>query len=237
VPRDLPPIYGSSLTDLVRTLQIWHRQLTSEIPVSIFSGTNPNASAITGVPGNLVTNLQSSSDSFRLWGKSGSTVVSSTTGWVQFGASGSGSISVAVKTANQGFSSVAAADVTDLSFAVTAGGQYHYRFVTAHQHSLETQGIGFAVNGPASNTIHAYRVSIPFAAGGTDAAFESWGNANNDLLVASGAPSASSNYIGVIEGIIVPTNSGTLQLRAANEVATSLVTIKAGSCGFLTTLS
>jgi hypothetical protein len=81
VPRDLPPVYGSSLTDLVRTLQVWHRQLTSEVAVSIFSAANPNTSGFTGIPGNLAVNIGSASTSSRLWILEGSTASIDTNGW------------------------------------------------------------------------------------------------------------------------------------------------------------
>jgi hypothetical protein len=81
VPRDLPPIYGSNLTDLIRTLQIWHRQLTSEVPVSIFSGANPNTSGFTGIPGNLLVNIGSASTSSRLWILEGSVASADTNAW------------------------------------------------------------------------------------------------------------------------------------------------------------
>jgi hypothetical protein len=80
VPRQLPPI-PSDLTALVETLRIWHRQLTAEVPVSIFSGANPNTSGFTGVPGNLLVNIGSASTSSRIWVREGSTASAGTNGW------------------------------------------------------------------------------------------------------------------------------------------------------------
>ena len=233
----IPPV-PSGITGVMRTyLEQIARQLNGEAYISKFSGTNPNSSAITGIPGDLAVNVRSASDGSRLWGKSGSTVASSTTGWVQFGGGGTSStISTKVKSGDQGFASVAASDVSDLGFAITAGGKYHYRFVVPHQLSLATQGIGLAVNGPASNTLHNYRVSIPNAVDGVGSAWEGWSSANADLVTSDAGPAANTGFLALVEGVIVPTNDGTLQLQAANEVATSLVTIRAGACGFLTTL-
>lgn len=78
--RDLPPI-PSSLTDLIRVLQVWHRQLTSEIPISAFSAANPNTSGFTGIPGNLAVNIGSASTSSRLWIMEGSVASIDTNSW------------------------------------------------------------------------------------------------------------------------------------------------------------
>ena len=80
MPRELPPI-PSDLTGLVNALRQWHRQLTSEIPVSIFSAANPNTSGFTGIPGNLAVNIGSASTSSRLWIMEGSTSSIDTNGW------------------------------------------------------------------------------------------------------------------------------------------------------------
>jgi hypothetical protein len=79
--RDLPPVFGSNLTEIVRTLQIWHRQLTSEIPISAFSAANPNTSGFTGIPGNLAVNIGSASTSSRLWILEGSVASADTNAW------------------------------------------------------------------------------------------------------------------------------------------------------------
>lgn len=80
--RELPPLDNvSGLTALVQALKVWHRQLTSEVPVSVFSGTNPNTSGFTGVPGNLLVNIGSASTSSRLWLMEGSAPSLDTNGW------------------------------------------------------------------------------------------------------------------------------------------------------------
>ena len=80
MPRELPPI-PSDLTGLIQVLRLWHRQLTSEIPVSIFSGANPNTSGFTGVPGNLLVNIGSASTATRLWIMEGSAPSVETNTW------------------------------------------------------------------------------------------------------------------------------------------------------------
>lgn len=78
--RELPPI-PPDLDGVVKALRIWHRQLTSEIPISAFSAANPNTSGLTGIPGNLAVNIGSASTSSRLWILEGSVASTDTDGW------------------------------------------------------------------------------------------------------------------------------------------------------------
>lgn len=76
----LPPPPSTITGPLGDWLRIVVGRLNSEMPVSIFSGTNPN-SVWTGVAGNLVVNVGSASTDTRLWVKGGSPIVPSTTSW------------------------------------------------------------------------------------------------------------------------------------------------------------
>lgn len=78
--RDLPPV-PSDLTGLIRVLQVWHRQLTNELPISVFSAENPNTSGFTGIPGNLAVNIGSASTWTRLWIMGGSVASLETNTW------------------------------------------------------------------------------------------------------------------------------------------------------------
>lgn len=90
----LPPVPSNLTGPLATYLKQVVRQLNGEAYISKFSGTNPNSSSITGIPGDLVVNIRSASDSSRLWSKSGATVASSRTGWVQHGLGGTAAASV-----------------------------------------------------------------------------------------------------------------------------------------------
>lgn len=57
------------------------RQLNSEGYISVFSGTNPNTSGVTGLPGNLLINIGSASSNSRLFVMGGSTRSSDTNNW------------------------------------------------------------------------------------------------------------------------------------------------------------
>lgn len=57
------------------------RQLNSEGFISLFSGSNPNTSGFTGIPGNMLVNIGSASTNTRLWIMGGSVASVSTLSW------------------------------------------------------------------------------------------------------------------------------------------------------------
>lgn len=57
------------------------QQLNSEAFISQFSGTNPNTSVISGIPGQMTVNIGSASTFTRLWIMAGSVNSVSTTSW------------------------------------------------------------------------------------------------------------------------------------------------------------
>lgn len=80
-PR-IPPIPSGITGEIRNYLEQVRRQLNAEAYISKFSGTNPNTSGFTGIPGDLLINIGSASTSTRLWVKKGAGVSSSTISWV-----------------------------------------------------------------------------------------------------------------------------------------------------------
>ncbi|HEY6007223.1 MAG TPA: hypothetical protein VIU40_02800, partial [Geobacteraceae bacterium] len=56
-------------------------QLNQEGYISLFSGTDPNTSGFTGIPGSMAINIGSASTWTRLWIQAGSVASVSTTSW------------------------------------------------------------------------------------------------------------------------------------------------------------
>jgi len=79
-PR-IPPVPSSATGPLADWCRLMARQLNQEGYISIFSGTNPNTSGITGLPGALTVNIGSASTSTRLWLMAGSVRSSDTDNW------------------------------------------------------------------------------------------------------------------------------------------------------------
>jgi hypothetical protein len=127
------------------------------------------------------------------------------------------------------------ADVTGLSFAVTAGETYWFKFIIHYLAAATTTGSRWTINGPGSPTFLSYvNEWVLSAAGtsGTDAITQNPGAAY-DSPTASNATSASAaataGNLATIEGIIKPSANGTVIARFASEVASSAITAKAGS--------
>ncbi len=119
------------------------------------------------------------------------------------------------------------ADVTGLSFAVTAGESYWFRAVVRYTAAATTTGSRWSVNGPASPTRLVYRSQYSLTA-----ATETLNAVQNayDLPAASNATSATTaDNLAIIEGHITPSANGTVVIRFASEVANSAIVAKAGS--------
>lgn len=117
-------------------------------------------------------------------------------------------------------------DITGLSFSVTAGQTYWFRFQIQFVVNLNTTGSRWSINGPAG-TMQYYSV---FPSANTAAPSTNIGLSSADL------PSASQNGTGAalgtvtIEGFYQPTADGTVIGRFASEIATAnSLTTKAGS--------
>jgi hypothetical protein len=119
------------------------------------------------------------------------------------------------------------ADVTALSFSVTSGNTYWFRFVIAYTAAATTTGSRWSVNGPATPTSLYYRADYSLT---TTSKTTIEGSAAYDLPAASNASSAATGAnIAVIEGFVKPSANGTLIARFASEVSSSAIVAKAGS--------
>lgn len=119
-------------------------------------------------------------------------------------------------------------DVTGLSFSVTAGKEYFFRFVIHWTASATaTGGTRWSINGPASPTTLRYR---------SEYALTSTTNTYNNAVaydIPAGLSATSADTAGniaVIDGFIRPSANGTVIARFASEGAT--ITAKTGSVVF-----
>lgn len=120
------------------------------------------------------------------------------------------------------------ADVTGLSFSVTAGHTYWFEFNIVYTAAATTTGSRWSINGPAAPTRLAF--TSEYSLTGTTTTR----NANvitYDLPAASNATSAgtTTGNQAIISGTITPSVDGTVIARFASEVAGSAIVAKAGS--------
>lgn len=115
------------------------------------------------------------------------------------------------------------ADVTGLSFPVTSGNRYKFRFVITYTAAAAATGSRWTINGPTTSQL-LYRSEYSLA---------STANTVNEGLNVFGLPTASNGSsltagnIAVIEGTLTPSASGTVIARFASEVSSSAITAKA----------
>jgi hypothetical protein len=140
--------------------------------------------------------------------------------------------SISKKTSDQTFASASPADVSSLSFPVTVGRYYHFKFVLLVQSNTLTVGVAASVTIPAATRFGAVAKTI-FAADGAAALFAGAISASDDAVIPTAVPAINTDYVLVLEGILVPSASGTLQLRARTETGTTNVIVRQGSCGML----
>ena len=119
------------------------------------------------------------------------------------------------------------ANVTGLSFPVTAGRTYSFEFIIPYTAAATTTGSRWSINGPAT-TFLCYASEYSLAATTTTR------NANvitYDLPAASNLTSAgtTSGNMAFIWGVITPSANGDVIARFASEVGGSAITAKAGA--------
>lgn len=81
ITNRMPPVPTNIHGPIGDYLRLVIRQLNSEGYVSLFSGTNPNTSGVTGLPGALLVNIGSASTSSRLFILSGAARSQDTDSW------------------------------------------------------------------------------------------------------------------------------------------------------------
>lgn len=112
------------------------------------------------------------------------------------------------------------ADVTGLSFAVSANVTYRFKFFIVYSSAATTTGSRWSINGPATTFMH-YRSTYTVNAGSESI---NSGNAAYNVPAAANASSLATGNIAIIEGIIRPSAGGTVIARFASEISASAIT-------------
>lgn len=125
------------------------------------------------------------------------------------------------------------ADSTGLAFSVVSGTYYRFRFEVVFQSANTGAGLKVGLTTPTF-TILACHASIPIAADGTAAQFDGQITSSGDSVVGTGVEATGTNYLAVVEGVILPSANGTIQVQHARGGASaSNITVKQGSMGRL----
>jgi hypothetical protein len=121
---------------------------------------------------------------------------------------------------------------TSLSFAVLNGVYYAFRFYVAWRTTVNTVGLKIGLTTPTF-TVYSAVVRTIFAADGADALFEGALTTSGDSVIGTAAPATTTDYLSVIEGVILPSADGTLMVQYAAETTGATVTMRQGSAGEL----
>ena len=119
------------------------------------------------------------------------------------------------------------ADITGLSFPVTAGETYFFRFTIQYTSAAGTTGARFSVSGPGSPT--ALRFKSEYSLTATSNTLNEGLSAYDTPAAANVTSAATGANIAIIEGFITPSANGTLIARFASEIASSAIIARAGS--------
>ena len=117
------------------------------------------------------------------------------------------------------------ADVTGMTFPVTAGETYWFEFVIPYTAAATTTGSRWAINGPGSPTLLAYRSEYTLTATTTTVNSQS----TYDTPAAANATSLAAGNVATIWGIIQPSQNGSVTARFASEISASAIVAKAGA--------
>jgi hypothetical protein len=116
------------------------------------------------------------------------------------------------------------ADVTGLSFSVTAGSTYWFRFVIPYTSAATTTGSRWSVSGPTATSLY-YTSRYTLTATAETVNYVS----AYDSPASSNASSLTASNVAVIEGFVTPSANGTLIARFASEITLSAIVAKAGA--------
>jgi hypothetical protein len=141
-----------------------------------------------------------------------------------------GVVSTVRQLADQTSTTATLANATNLVFAVVAGVTYKFSFNVLFQSTVATVGITLGLTFP-SVTIQAATVRIPIAVAGAGGEHQGWIIASGGSVVGSAVPAINQNYLAIVDGVIVPSANGNLQLQFSAETTGATVTLKAGSVG------
>lgn len=110
-----------------------------------------------------------------------------------------------------------------------AGDIYNFKAWIFYASAAATTGIGLRANYSGSVTSYAAYGRAHLAADGNASVY--WGAMTTpaDSMVSTGVVSQNTTYVAFVEGIIIPSTNGVLQVQFESEVGGTAVTIKRGS--------
>ena len=116
------------------------------------------------------------------------------------------------------------ADVTGLSFPVSTGGTYYFKFIIKYSSASTSNGSRWSINGPTFSALNyrsIYTLTATTITTNNATAY--------DTPAKSSASSLATGNLAIIEGFITVTADGSIIARFASELANNAITALAGS--------
>lgn len=223
---DIVAAPASSTYRTVKTLTIRNRDATTANAVTVIHTDGTNAMELTKVTLLAGFTLHyHESAGFWVTDANGANVFVEQTGGIQAAVNALNLVTLSADVTNNNATANTMADVTGLSFSVTSGETYKFKFTIPYTSAATTTGSRWAVNGPASPTLLNYTSRYTLTA-----TTETFNYATAyDIPAASNASSLTAGNVAVIEGVIKPSANGTVIARFASEVSSSAIVAKAGA--------
>lgn len=139
---------------------------------------------------------------------------------------------VAHLTADETGATTATLANTSLSFSVTSGVYYIFRFYVLWRTTVATVGLKVGLTTPTFTTFGA-EARMMILATGTAAEFEGSIIASGGAVSGTDAAVINTDYMAVVEGVILPSATGTLMLQYAAETTGATVTMRQASAAEL----
>lgn len=133
-------------------------------------------------------------------------------------------------------SSSTVANLSGFSFPLAVvGATYYFQFFIVYSGGTTATALGTALTFPAANAFAALQ-STPAGTTGTAGLYTGALTVSGTKIQSLSVPAANTNYLGMVQGTITTSVSGTLQLQVSSTfttTTTSTLTIKRGTMGWL----
>lgn len=216
---------GSGVQRNVQTMLVRnvHASVSNTVTVRLTDGTNTVDvfSAAIG-PGEAVQYLDGVG--FQVLTNSGAVKTSQNQGNVPSG-SGQQVAVLGADVTNNNATANTIADVTGLSFPVTAGKKYRFRFEFHYTAAATTTGSRWSISGPGGTMRYRSEYSLTTTSTTTNEGL----SAHNTPAASNASSAATGANTGTVEGFYEASATGNVILRFASEIASSAIVCKAGS--------
>lgn len=217
---------ASSTYRTVKTLTIRNRDSSTSNAVTVIHTDGTNAMEMTKVTLQAGYTLHyHEAAGFWVTDANGANVFMEQTGGIQAAVNATNLVVLASDVTNNNGTANTIADVTGLSFSVTAAETYCFKFTIAYTAAATTTGSRWSINGPGSPTMLNYTSRYTLTATTETVNYAT----AYDTPSGASASSLTAGNVAVIQGIIKPSANGTVVARFASEVSSSAIVAKAGS--------